>query len=177
MELVVNKLYDIQTCSVLNVESVSEDLVLVNLALTLDSYKFDKFATRPLHCLYDFERNIPPLDISLDSETGLLKEITLFVKKPILKHDSITGNVEHQNVIGYPCFNTEFVEENESYYDVFCEMIITLRELSLSVARADHASSKKVSVNENLSILLDEKEMLMGVEFNNIGKAYLDLLK
>jgi hypothetical protein len=160
----------------LNVESVSEDLVLVNLELTLDSYKFDKFKTRPLHCLYYFG-DFPPLDISFDSETGLLKEITLFVKKSILKHDSITGNVEHQNVIGYPCFNTEFVEENESYYDVFCEMIITLRELSLSVARADHASSKKVSVNENLSILLDEKETLTGVEFNNIGKAYLDLLK
>ncbi len=176
MELVVNKLYDIQSFSNINVESVAEDLVLVNLELTLDSYKFDKFKTRPLHCLYYFG-DFPPLDISFDSETGLLKEITLFVKKSILKHDSITGNVEHQNVIGYPCFNTEFVKENESYYDVFCEMIITLRELSLSVARADHASSKKVSVNENLSILLDEKETLTGVEFNNIGKAYLDLLK
>ena len=177
MELVVNKLYDIQSCSVLNVESVSEDLVLVNLALTLDSYKFDKFKTRPLHCLYDFERNIPPLDISLDSETGLLKENTLFVKKPILKHENIIGNVEYQNVIGYPCFNTEFAEKHESYYTETCEIIITLRELSLSVARTNRLSSKKVIVNENLSILLDEKEALTGVEINNIGKAYLDLLK
>jgi hypothetical protein len=160
----------------LNVESVSEDLVLVNLELTLDSYKFDKFKTRPLHCLYYFG-DFPPLDISFDSETGLLKEITLFVKKSILKHDSITGNVEHQNVIGYPCFNTEFVEENESYYTETCEIIITLRELSLSVARTNRLSSKKVIVNENLSILLDEKETLTGVEINNIGKAYLDLLK
>ena len=95
----------------------------------------------------------------------------------ILKHDSITGNVEHQNVIGYPCFNTEFVEENESYYTETCEIIITLRELSLSVARTNRLSSKKVIVNENLSILLDEKEALTGVEINNIGKAYLDLLK
>jgi hypothetical protein len=176
MELVVNKLYDIQSSSNINVESVAEDLVLVNLELTLDSYKFDKFKTRPLHCLYYFG-DFPPLDISFDSETGLLKEITFFTDKSSLKHENIIGNVEYQNVIGYPCFNTEFAEKHESYYTETCEIIITLRELSLSVARTNRLSSKKVIVNENLSILLDEKEALTGVEINNICKDSLNLFK
>jgi len=172
MDLVVKKLYDIQSYSTINVESVSEELVLIDLELQPDSINFD---SRPLHCRYDFG-DFPPLDISFDSETGLLKEITLFVSKSYLKHEKEVRDVEYQNAIGYPCMNTEFVVKNEFYYDEICEIIITRRELSLSVVRANRVSSLKVIVNENLSILLDESEALTGVEFNNLSKDNLNLI-
>lgn len=173
MELVVNKLYNIQSYSNINVESVAEDLVLVSLELKLDSYKFD---LSPLHCLYYFG-DFPPLDISFELVTGFLKKIKFFVDKSNLKRENITGNVEYQNVIGYPCFNTEFVEKNEYYYSETCEITVTLRELSLNAVRTNRTSSKKVIVNDNLSILLDEKETVVGVEINNLSNAYLDVLK
>lgn len=171
MELVVNKLYNIQSSSNLNVESVAKDLVLVNVELKLDTYNFDS----GLICSYYFG-DFPPLDIFIDSRTGLLKEITFFVDKSILKREKISGNGDYQNVIGYPCFNTDFVEKHEFNYRENCEIIITLRELSLSVARADYVSIKKIIIDANLSILLDEKDVLTGVEINNLGKDYLDLL-
>jgi hypothetical protein len=172
MELIVKKLYDIQSFSTINVESVSEELVMINLELKPDSINFD---SRPLHCRYDFG-DFPPLDISFDSETGLLKEITLFVSKSYLKNENEIGDVEYQKVIGYPCMNTEFMVKNEFYYDEICEIIITRRELSLSVGRANRKSSKKVIVNENLSILLDESEVVTGVEFSNLSKDNLNLI-
>lgn len=173
MEIKVKKLYNIESFSTINFESVSDELILINLELKADSVNFD---ARPFHCRYDFG-DFPPLDISFDSETGLLKEITLFVSKSCLKHDNEVGNVKTHNVTGYPCASTDFLIKNEFYYDEICEMDIALQESSISVSHLASASCKRVVVNENLSILLDESEVIIGVVIDNLSSDNLNLFE
>ncbi len=173
MGIKIKKLYNIESFSARSFESVSDELILINLELKADSVYFD---SRPFHYRYDFG-DFPPLDISFDSETGLLKEITLFVSKSCLKHDNEAGDIKIHSVTGYPCASTDFLIKNEFYYDEICEMNIALKDSSLSVSQSGSASCKKVIVNENLSILLDESEVITGVVFNNLSNDNLNLFE
>jgi len=172
MRISIKMLYNIESFAIRSVESVSDELILINIELKTESVNFD---SRPFHCRYDFG-DFPPLDISFDSETGLLKEITLFVNKSCLRHDNHDGDIKIQSVTGYPCANIDFLEKNEFYYDEVCEMNIILKDSSLSVFHSDSANCKKVIVNETLSLLLDKAETVTGVVFKNLSSDNLDLL-
>lgn len=173
MGISINKLYNFESFSDRSFESVSDELILINLELKADLVNFH---SRPFHYRYDFG-DFPPLDIAFDSETGLLKEITLFVSKSCLKHDNHAEDIEIYSVTGYPCASTDFLIKHEFYYDEICEMNIILKDSSLSVSQLGSASCKKVIVNENLSILLDESEVITGVMFNNLSSDNLNLLE
>lgn len=173
MGINIKKIYNIESFSAISFESVSDELILINLELKADSVNFD---SRPFHYRYDFG-DFPPLDISFDSETGLLKEITLFVCKAYLKHDNQAGDIMIHSIRGYPCASTDLLIKHEFYYDEICEMNIILKDRSLSVRQIGNPSCKKVIVNENLSILLDESEKITGVEFKNLSSDNLNLLE
>ncbi len=95
MNLTLAKTYPINAISIQNVESVSENLVLLNFELRSDKLHWD---ARPYHWLYDFG-DFPPLDVSFDSETGLLKEMTIFINKQQLQQQhsyplTVLSNIE-----------------------------------------------------------------------------------
>lgn len=77
MNFLFKKIYDYETRALKQVEKVSDNLTLFNVIIESDSLKLD---SRPLHKRYEFG-DFPPLDISFDSETGLIKEFTIFIMK------------------------------------------------------------------------------------------------
>ena len=75
MSLKLGKTFNLNVRTDKLYEKVSNSLLMFSIVLESESIKLD---SRPLHWRFDFG-DFPPMDISLDSETGLLKEITVFI--------------------------------------------------------------------------------------------------
>lgn len=173
MGIKIRKLYNVESYSIRSFESVSDELILINLDLKSDSLNLD---SRPFHYRYDFG-DFPPLDISFDSETGLLKEITLFVNKSDLSYKNQEEKFELLCSEGYPCANTDFLIKHDYYYDEICKMKLSISDSSLSVNQSDRLIHKKIVVNEDLNILIDDSEEIVGLVINNLSAENITLFK
>ncbi|MPN45301.1 hypothetical protein SDC9_192868 [bioreactor metagenome] len=173
MTIRLNKTYNLNSRIIKRFEKVSENLILLNVTLESDSLKMD---SRPLHKRYDFG-DFPPLDISFDSETGLIKEITIFVnnRDVLIKHN--IEKVDLINLVGYPSFNFDMLKKHEYYYDEVCQMEILLYDTTLYVCIPDKEVQKKVIVNEMLSMLLNDKDEFIGFSVNCLSVDDIQLLK
>lgn len=103
MSLELMKTYNIHSIYIQSIESVSEDLILFNSEMQSNGLNLE---ARPYHWRCDFG-NVPPLDISRDSETGLLKEITIFISKKKVAHNYSYICAYSTTIKGYPCFDTK----------------------------------------------------------------------
>lgn len=173
MGIRINTMYNIDLWVVKKFEKVSENLILVNIMIESDLLNLD---SRPVHCRYEFG-DFPPLDISLDSETGLIKEITIFINKENVRCGCIPENIDLTNLQGYPSANMEFLKKHEYYYDEVCEMEIYLFDTTLRVCRMDRTIYKKLVVNEELTILLDEENKFVGLSINHLSIENIELFK
>ncbi len=158
MNLILAKTYPINAISIQNVESVSEDLILLNLELRGDKLHWD---ARPYHWLYDFG-DFPPLDVSFDSETGLLKEMTIFINKQQLQQQHSYPLTVLSNIEGYPAFDTTSLSHNSYYYDELADIVVSLADSCLIAARKGVDTSVQLKVTDTLDILLTAQSQFVG---------------
>lgn len=173
MKVQLNKTYNIDSNIIKSFEKVSESLVLFNIVVKSDAVKFD---ARPIHLRYDFG-DFPPFDVSFDSESGLVREITIFINKMDIRE---LCNIKENNLLsirGFPSFIYDEIEKNEYYYDEICKIEIYLSDLSLFVCISEKEIQKKIIMNEDLDILLNERDEFVGVIINNLSIDALKLLK
>lgn len=173
MSIRLSKTYNLNSNTIKHFEKVSESLILLNITIENESLKLD---SRPLHWRYDFG-DFPPLDISFDSETGLLKEITIFIKKRDIVGYNKAEKVDLINIAGLPSFEFEMLKKHEYYYDELCQMEITLYDSTLYICVLDEELQKRILVNEKLSILLNTKEEFIGLEVNHLSSNDLELFR
>lgn len=173
MSIRLNKTYNLNSHIIKHFEKASENLILLNITLESDSLKLD---SRPIHKRYDFG-DFPPLDISIDSETGLVKEITIFINKRniLIKHDM--EKVDLTNLVGYPSFSFDMLKKHEYYYDEVCQMEISICDSTLLVCVLDEEARKKIIVNEALNILLNDRDEFSGFSLNCLSINDLQFLK
>ncbi|MGL4453331.1 MAG: hypothetical protein ACRCTZ_19385 [Sarcina sp.] len=172
MVIRLNKTYNLNSYISKHFEKISESLILLNITLESDSLKLD---SRPLHKRYDFG-DFPPLDISFDSVTGLVKEITIFINKRNILIQNNMEKVDLMNLEGYPSFTFDMLKKHEYYYDEVCQMEISLCDSIILVCRLDEEVRKKVIVNEALNILLNDKGEFGGFSLNFLSVNDLQLL-
>ncbi|MCD1259304.1 hypothetical protein B5M42_010695 [Paenibacillus athensensis] len=165
MSIKLSKLYQLDSRGYKYFEKVSEDLILFNLEIKGDSLHFD---SRPVHWRCDFG-DFPPMDISLDSATGLLKEITVFIKKSDIKKQDREIHLDILASKGYPTFSTDIWKKHEYYYDESVGVNIFILELNLCVCLAKSKIQNKLKVNDVLDVLLDEQDFLSGFIINNLS--------
>lgn len=168
-----NKTYDYETRITKQVEKVSDSLTLFNIALESDSLNLD---SRPLHKRYEFG-DFPPLDISFDSETGMLKEFTIFINKDDVSNSESSKSTDLVILSGYPCFEFCNLEYHEYYYDEECQIEISIHESALQIILLDKKFAKVVQVNESLSVLIDIENEFVGFLCNNLTEQDLKFLQ
>ncbi|WPP42615.1 hypothetical protein SK066_06655 [Paenibacillus hunanensis] len=168
MSLQLMKTYDVNATCIKSVEAVSEDLILFNIEMR-STLNFD---SRPYHWRCDFG-NVPPLDLSLDSETGLIKEITVFISKKTLIRDYNCNCMYSNELKGYPSFNTKIWTKHEYYYDEFLDIGMYLDNSMLNVLLKGRVASVRLEVNNVLDILFDEKNLFIGFVVKNLDSKEL----
>lgn len=173
MRVRLNKTYHFDSNIIKYFEKVSESLILFNIAVKSESVKFD---SRPIHFRYDFG-DFPPFDISFDSESGLLREITIFINKIDIVDLYKIKEKDLVNIKGFPSFAFDGIEKNEYYYDEVCKIEISLSDLSLFLCISDKEIQKKIIMNEDLDILLNARDEFVGVTVNHLSVDDLGFLK
>lgn len=173
MAIQIDKTYNLNSRIIKYLEKVSENLILFTIEVEADTLMLD---SRPLHWRYDFG-DFPPLDISFDSETGLIKEITIFINKENIRYGYMTEDVNLMNLKGFPSISLDVLEKHKYYYDEVCEMEIYLSDSTLSISRLGRIVHKKLLVNEELTILLDEENKFVGLRINNLSIDNVELFK
>ena len=172
MSIILTKIYQIDSYSYKYFEKASEDLVLFTLEMIGDSLPFD---SRPVHWRCDFG-DFPPMDISLDSDTGLLKEITIFIKKSEIKKMEGKSHLDAIASEGYPTFSTDIWRKHEYYYDESIGVNISTQESSLYLCLSNKKIQCKLKVNEVLDVLLDEQGFFSGFIINNLSNEEMKYL-
>lgn len=173
MNFQFKKTYDYETRIIKQVEKVSDGLVLFNIVLESDSLNLD---SRPLHKRYEFG-DFPPFDISFDSETGMLKEFTIFIKKEDVTNSESCKNINFESLSGYPCFEFSNLEKNEYYYDEENQVVISICDTTLHISLLDEKVSKVVEINEFLSVLLNTADDFVGFLYDNLTEQDLKILR
>lgn len=171
MTLVLQKVYDIDSNSNRVIESVSEDLVLLTNEVKADTVNFD---SRPYHWRCEFG-DFPPLDISLDSDTGLLKEITVFIKKRDIGKD-VSALLHLPKSCGYPAFRTDIWRKHEHYYDEYALVEIFVVGESLYIRKQECDPVEILRVNITLDIMVDKNNLFAGLIVRDLTGKELDLL-
>lgn len=169
MEFRFKKTYDYETKIIKQVDKVSDSLTLFNIVLESDSLDLD---SRPLHKRYEFG-DFPPLDISFDSETGMLKEFTIFIKKDEVSNSEGLRRTDLATFSGYPCFEFCNLEKHESYCDEECHIEISIHESTLLICQLDETVAKVVNINESLSVLLNVDNEFVGFLCGNLTEQDL----
>lgn len=173
MGVQLNKTYNFNSNIIKCFEKVSETLILFNITVKNDSVKL---VSRPIHFRYDFG-DFPPLDISFDSESGLLREITIFINEINIKSFYKMQEIALINLKGFPSFTFDRIEKHEYYYDEVCQMEIYLSALSLFVCISDKEIHTKIIVNEELDILLNVEDEFIGFVVNHLSINDVEFLK
>lgn len=173
MEIRLNKTYNLNLQIIKYFEKVSENLILLNIILESDSLKWD---SRPIHKRYDFG-DFPPLDISFDSETGLLKEITIFINKIDISNHHNIGKIDLMNLGGYPSFTFDMLKKHEYYYDEVCQIEISLNKSTLLICILAEEAYKKIIVNEALNIFLNDRNEFIGFSLKDLSVNDIQLLQ
>ena len=173
MGVKLNKTYNSDSNIIKYFEKVSETLILFNITVKSDSVKLN---SRPIHFRYDFG-DFPPLDISFDSESGLLREITIFINEINIGSYYEIREKDLINLKGFPSFTFDRIEKHEYYYDEVCKIEIYLSDLSLFVCISDKEIQKKIIVNEDLDILLNAGDEFAGFAVNLLSIDDLKFLK
>lgn len=169
MNFRLKKTYDYETQINKQVENVSDSLTLFNIALESDSLNLD---SRPLHKRYEFG-DFPPLDISFDSETGMLKEFTIFIRKADVSSSESSISTDLVSLSGYPCFEFFDLEKHEYYYDEEHQIEISIHEFTLQINLLAEKVEKVVQVNESLSVLLNVRDEFVGFLCSNLTEQDL----
>lgn len=173
MEFRFKKIYDYETRLIKQVDRVSDSLTLFNIALESDSLDLD---SRPLHKRYEFG-DFPPLDISFDSETGMLKEFTIFIRKADVSNFESPISADLFSLSGYPCFEFSNLESHEYYYDEECQIEISIHESTLQINLTAEKVEKVVQINESLSVLLNLGDEFVGFLCSNLTEQDLKDLR
>lgn len=173
MTLSLKKTYNLYSQTTKCLEKISENLTMLNITFKIDMFQLD---SRPIHKRYDFG-DFPPLDISFDSETGLLKEITIFINIFSISSDFSYEEDILLNQKGYPCFNIEMLKKHEYYYDETCQMIISLYESRLLICKLNEVLCEKNIINEEINFFLNDKNEFVGFQMNKLSNDDLKLLK
>lgn len=173
MEFRFKKTYDYETRLIKQVDKVSDSLALFNIVLESDSLDL---ASRPLHKRYEFG-DFPPLDISFDSETGMLKEFTIFIRKDEIISSEGLRRTDLVSCSGYPCFEFCNLDKHEYYYDEECLIEISIHESTLLICLLDEKVTKVVNINESLSVLLNVDDKFVGFLCDNLTERDLGELQ
>ena len=173
MKIQINKIYKSGLHITKYFEKVSDNLILFNIIVENDSFKLD---SRPIHWRYDFG-DFPPLDISFDSDTGLIKEITIFINKKNIRGEYKIEESNLMNLRGFPSFTSDILEKHKYYYDEVCQMEVSLLNSTLSVYLLDKKIQKKIIVNEELNLLLSEENDFIGLKVSCLSIDNLEFLK
>lgn len=166
------KIYDYDTQLIKQIEKVSESLIMFNIALESDSVQFD---SRPLHKRYKFG-DFPPLDISFDSETGMLREFTIFIKKENIVNCQSSKVIDLRNSVGYPCFEFINLEKHEYYYDEECQVDISICDANLYIRLLDEDVAKMVRVSDSVIVMLNDKDEFAGFTYDKLSENDLNML-
>lgn len=169
----LKKIYDLNSDIIKSFERVSGDLVLCNIKVKTEEFNLD---SRPLHWRYDFG-DFPPLDISFDSESYLLKEITIFVEKKNIDNKSYFEEPRIVSNMGFPVFDFGMLKKHEYYYDEICEIKILLFDLKLTVYILNKKVEKNVMLNKDLGLLLDADSEFVGFVVYNLSVEDLEFLE
>jgi hypothetical protein len=172
MDFRFKKSYDYYTQTIIQVGKVSGNLILLNIALESYSLKLD---SRPLHKRYKFG-DFPPLDVSFDSETGMIKELTIFIRKKDIDISKSSKKVDSIISLGYPCFEFSNLEKHEYYYDEECKAEILVYGSTLDVRLFDEQVQGIVQVNDSLSIILNNENKYIGFLYNKLTEDAVNLL-
>ncbi|QOR35929.1 hypothetical protein IMX26_03670 [Clostridium sp. 'deep sea'] len=163
------KTYDYETRIIKQVDKVSDNLTLFNIALDSDSLNLD---SRPIHKRYEFG-DFPPLDISFDSETGMLKEFTIFIRKAEVSNIESSISTDLVSLSGYPCFEFFNLEKHEYYYDEECQIEISIHKSALQINLLTEKIEKVVQINESLSLFLNVGDEFVGFLCSNLTEQDL----
>lgn len=173
MNLILSKTYNFFSSINMAVENISAELILISIELKGHELSFD---ARPYHWRCDFG-DFPPLDISLDSETGLIKEVTIFIRKKDIKITDKSKKLDLSVLKGYPSFDTSIWEENEYYMDNNLKVDISLSNRDMSILIQSKSPVQILTVNEALDIYFDNQNVFTGFVIKNLADNELNLLK
>ena len=79
------------------------------------------------------------------------------------------------NQRGYPCFDFEMLKKHEYYYDEICQMKISLFESKLLICKSDEVLYRKIIINEEIYLLLNDKNEFAGFQVNKLSNDDLRL--
>lgn len=167
------KSYPMRTTVIKSYEKISSDLLLFNIMFQLDEFQYD---SRPIHKRYEFG-DFPPFDVSFDSQTGLLKEITLFIRKGIVNNSDNCNSCNLINKEGFPCFKFENIVKNEFYYDENVDVNINIVNDVLVVQINKGEQSYEINIDKHLKILLNNEEEFLGFKYFCLESEMLEMLK
>ena len=172
MTLRLNKTYNLYVKNSKSLEKISQDMTMLNIDFEGDIISFDD---RPAHMRFEFGA-CPPLDISFDSVTGLLKEITVFIEDDKISRNVRWKQEEFNTENGYPCFDINMLEKHQYYYEETCELEIILYESILVICKLNQIPYKQIFINEEVYIYLNSQNQFIGVQVNNLSSEDLKLL-
>ena len=172
MSLKFIKVYDIDSNSSRYIESVSDDLTLLTNEVAANDVNLD---SRPYHWRCDFG-DFPSLDISIDSETGILKEVTIFIRKSDISSNTEIDFLGLPVIYGYPMFNTDIWGKHEFYHDECADVTLSIFGRDLCILKRKTIPVKRLIVNKKLDILIDENSLFIGVVFKDLSEIELSLI-
>lgn len=152
-------------------EKIGEKFVLININ---NNYNHkDILSDSPYYWRLVTEDNNPPLEISLNIETGQIQEITFFISEENFRHQvEFSCNVFLEKTI----FHTDLFKRYNYYNDFKGEYSVFLRNNSLCCYFNNEKPISIINQNKHISYFLNNQKYLVGFSINNLNNSYLNVL-
>lgn len=148
-------------------ECMGNQFVLVTITMSTSSKNSSHLLPRPFHWRLADGKN-PPLDISIDPESGLLREITFFIEGKITAQN--TFQPSYKSGKGQPVFQIIRWEKDEYYLDEEGMIDIILYNNDVYCIFSGVDIDNTLDINSKLSCIFDNNNVLGGFILKDLDK-------
>ena len=148
-------------------ECMGNQFVLVTITMSAFSTNSSHLLPRPFHWRLADGKN-PPLDISIDPESGLLREITFFIEGKIADQNAFLPSYKSDK--GQPVFQIKRWGKNEYYLDEEGMIDITLYNNDIYCIFSGINIDNTLDINKKLICIFDNNNVLGGFILKDLDK-------
>lgn len=173
MGLELAEVINIAGKSIRGLECMGEQFVLVTVKMNIFAMHLPHLYPRPYHWRLADGKN-PPLDVSIESDSGLLKGITFFWADT---RATIITQPFYRIINGYPIFKTERWGDDQYYFDEKGEVYFSLCGNDVYCSFSGMNVDYILNIDKKLSVVFDANNFLTGLILKGLVEKELNILK
>jgi len=157
-----------------SLEHMGHQFVLVTINMSAFLTDTTHLLPRPYHWRLADGKN-PPLDVSIDSQSGLIREITVFLADK--KFEQNVSQSRCRSSKGHPVFETTSWTEDEYYIDEEGVVGVTLYNNDVYCSFSGLNVDNCLDIDDKLRCLFTSENVLEGFVFKDLDQQEMKVLK